>query len=68
MEAFGVKLPGKYGDTVYISHRRLAKLYARHGLEVREYVPSPTFLGMPVFIYHSAVRVGAPTPAKHLPD
>jgi SAM-dependent methyltransferase len=66
MELFGVKLPGKYGDTVYISHRRLARLYARHGLELRAHVPSPTFLGMAVFIHHSVDRAGAraPDPAQ----
>jgi SAM-dependent methyltransferase len=63
MELFGFKLPGKFGDTVYISHRRLAKLYARHGIELREHTPSPTFLGLPVFIYHSAARAGVPAPA-----
>jgi SAM-dependent methyltransferase len=62
MELFGVKLPGKYGNTVYISHGRLARLYARHGLVLREHVPSPTFLGMPVFIYHSVDRAGARAP------
>jgi SAM-dependent methyltransferase len=60
-ELFGVKLPGKYGDTVYVSHRRLAKLYARHGLVLRAHAPSRTFLGMPVFIYHSVDRAGAPS-------
>ncbi len=50
------KLPGKYGDTAYVTHRRLAELYARHGLILRVHTPSPTFLGQPVFIYHSAER------------
>jgi SAM-dependent methyltransferase len=58
MELFGFKLPGKLGKAVCISHRRLAKLYARHGLELRAHAPSPTFLGMPVFIYHSVDRAG----------
>lgn len=50
------KLWGKYGDTVYVTHQRLAELYARHGLILRTHTPSPTFLGQPVFIYHSAER------------
>lgn len=54
MAAAGRKLPGKYGDTVYISHARLAELYARHGFVLRNHTPSPMFLGQPVFIYHSA--------------
>jgi SAM-dependent methyltransferase len=55
----GRKLPGKYGDTVYVTHRRLAELYARHGLILRAHTPSPSFLGQPVFIYHSAERATA---------
>ncbi len=53
------KLPGKYGDTVYVTHRRLAELYARHGFTLRAHAPSPTFMGQPVFIYHSVERSGA---------
>lgn len=56
--AAGRKLPGKYGDTVYITPARLAELYARHGFVLRTHTPSPSFLGQPVFIYHSADRVG----------
>ena len=55
---FGRKLPGKYGDVVYVTHGRLAALYARHGFVLRAHTPSPTFLGLPVFIYHSADRIG----------
>ena len=54
----GRKLPGRFGDTVYVSHRRLAALYARHGFALRRHTPSPTFLGTPVFIYHSVERLG----------
>lgn len=50
------KLPGRYGDTVYVTHRRLAELYARHGFTLRAHTPSPTFMGQPVFIYHSVER------------
>ena len=53
----GRKLPGRLGDTVYVSHRRLATLYERHGFRLLRYVPSPRFLGLPVFIYHSAERI-----------
>ena len=56
MHTVARKLPGKYGDTVYISHRRLRRLYARHGFTLRHHTPSPTFFGMPVFIYHSVER------------
>jgi SAM-dependent methyltransferase len=56
MGVAGRKLPGKYGDTAYVTHRRLAELYERHGLILRARTPSPTFLGQPVFIYHSAER------------
>ena len=59
MGVAGRKLPGKYGDTVYVTHRRLAELYARHGLILRAHTPSPSFLGQPVFIYHSAERATA---------
>jgi SAM-dependent methyltransferase len=59
MAAARRRLPGRLGDTVYISHARLAELYARHGLALRRYTPSPAFMGQPVFIYHSAERVGA---------
>lgn len=52
----GRKLPGKFGDTVYATPRRIEQLYARHGFTLRVHTPSPTFLGLPVFIYHSAER------------
>jgi len=60
MGVSGYKLWGKYGDTVYVTHHRLAELYARHGFTLRAHTPSPTFMGQPVFIYHSAERSGAP--------
>ncbi len=56
----GRKLPGRLGDTVYVTHRRLAAFYARHGFVLRAHTPSPTFLGFPVFIYHTVDRVDAP--------
>lgn len=54
----GRKLPGKLGDAAFTTHGRLAQLYARHGFTLRLHTPSPTFLGFPVFIYHSAERRG----------
>ena len=62
MAAVGRKLPGKYGDTVYVTESRLAELYARHGFVLRRHTPSPGFLGQPVFIYHSAERVAGAAP------
>ena len=55
----GRKLPGRYGNTVYVTHRRLAALYERHGFTLDLHTPSPTFLGLPVFIYHAAARGAA---------
>ena len=52
----GRRLPGKYGNVVFATHARMAELYARYGLTLRTHTPSPTFLGLPVFIYHSAER------------
>lgn len=52
----GRTLPGRFGDVVYTTHDRLAALYARHGFTLRTHSPSPTFMGQPVFIYHSAER------------
>jgi SAM-dependent methyltransferase len=58
MALVGRTLPGKYGDTTYVTPARLARHYARHGLTLLAHTPSPTFLGLPVFIYHSAERAG----------
>ena len=52
----GRRLPGKYGDAAFVTPGRLATLYARHGFTLRLHTPSPTFLGQPVFIYHSVER------------
>jgi SAM-dependent methyltransferase len=57
MSVVGRKLPGKYGNVVFVTHRRLAALYARHGFALQLHTPSPTFLGLSVFIYHTADRV-----------
>lgn len=59
MSLFGRKLPGRYGDTVHVTPGRLAAYYARHGFVLRLHTPSPTFLGVPVFIYHTVDRVKA---------
>jgi len=48
----GRGLPGFLGDTVFQSRRRLGDTYRAHGLVLVRDVPSPTFLGLPVFIYH----------------
>jgi SAM-dependent methyltransferase len=56
----GRKLPGKFGDVAYVTHERLERHYARHGLTLRHHAPSPTFLGLPVFIYHAVERVATP--------
>jgi SAM-dependent methyltransferase len=68
MRTVGLTLPGRFGDTVYVSHRRLAELYARHGFVLRRHTPSPRFLGMPVFIYHSVQRAeAAAAPFQQVP-
>lgn len=54
----GRKLPGRLGKAVYATHGRLAAFYKRHGLVLNTHTPSPTFLGLPVFIYHSVDRAG----------
>ena len=53
----GRTMPGKYGNVVFVTHRRLAALYARHGFALQLHTPSPTFLGLPVFIYHTVDRL-----------
>jgi SAM-dependent methyltransferase len=59
MSLFRRKLPGHYGDTAHVTPGRLAAHYARHGLVLRLHTPSPTFLGVPVFIYHTVERIDA---------
>jgi|SRR5208282_3827099 len=48
----GKVLPGFLGDTVYQSRHRLRKYYKQNGFTLIRETPSPTFLGLPVFIYH----------------
>ena len=56
----GLRLPGWLGDTAHVTHGRLARHYRRYGLRLVTHTPSPTFLGLPVYIYHSAERTGGP--------
>ena len=59
VELVGRRLPGWHGDTAYVTRRRLARHYARSGLRLVAHTPSPTFLGLPVFLYHAVERVAA---------
>jgi SAM-dependent methyltransferase len=58
VELLGRRLPGWHGDTAYVTPRRLARHYARSGLRLVAHTPSPTFLGLPVFLYHAVERAG----------
>ena len=51
------RLPWFWGDTIYQSRRRLARHYGRSGLELFKETQAKSFLGFPVFIYHSIRRV-----------
>lgn len=53
----GKRLPGFLGDTVYQSRRRIATHYRNNRFRLLQNSPSPTFLGFPVFIYHSVEKV-----------
>ena len=55
--ATGRRLPGFLGDTIYQSRRRLATRYCADGLRLIQESPARTFLGFPVFIYHTIQRV-----------
>ena len=48
----GKMLPGFVGDSIYQSARRLRSYYEQNNFELVRETPSPTFLGLPVFIYH----------------
>jgi len=52
----GLRLPGFLGDTVYQSRWRVGGLYREHGFQLRQDIPSPTFLGFPVFIYQAVEK------------
>lgn len=49
----GQRLPGFLGDTLYQTRRRLARYYSRNGLRLLQETLPRTFLGLPVFVYHS---------------
>ena len=49
----GMRLPGFLGDTLYQSRRRLTRYYRESHLRLRQTHRSRTFLGCPVFIYHT---------------
>lgn len=55
----GGRLPGFLGDTVYQSRPRLARYYTAAGLELRRDDRAPSFLGLPVFLYHTIEKVRA---------
>ena len=51
------RVPGFLGDTLFQSRRRLARYYRQSGLSLQKESPSPSFLGCPVFIYHSVRKM-----------
>ena len=53
----GWRLPGFLGDTVYQTRGRLARAYRRLELRLVEDTRSPSFMGLPVFIYQKLERV-----------
>ena len=55
----GRRIPGFLGDTLYQSERRLDRYYRKNKLRLWERTPSPKFLGLPVFIYHTVEKVSA---------
>ena len=54
----GFRLPGFLGDTTYQTRRRLQKNFSRIGMERMKDSTSPTFLGLPVFIYQRLQLIG----------
>ena len=57
----GWRLPGFLGDTVYQTRGRLARAYRRLELRLVEDTRSPSFMGLPVFIYQKLERSQTPT-------
>jgi SAM-dependent methyltransferase len=53
----GRRLPGFFGDTIFQFRRQLAKYYRENGLSLAQEYPAKTFLGFPVFIYHTIQKV-----------
>jgi SAM-dependent methyltransferase len=52
----GWRLPGFLGDTVFQTRGRLDRAYRRLGLRLVEDTHSPSFMGLPVFIYQRLER------------
>lgn len=46
------RLPGRLGDTLFQSERRLRRCYLAAGLTLESTIPSRRFVGRPVFIGH----------------
>jgi len=57
----GRRLPGFLGDTVFQTRCRLDRAYRRLGLRLVEDTRSPSFMGLPVFIYQRLERAQKPT-------
>jgi hypothetical protein len=52
------------GDTIYQSARRLRRDLERQGLHVTHITPSPTFAGLPYFIYLRVEKTAKPPAAR----
>jgi SAM-dependent methyltransferase len=61
----GWRLPWFLGDTVYQTRRRLKRAYRRLGFRLIEDTCSPSFLGLPVFIYQKLERAPWVLDAAH---
>jgi len=53
----GRRLAGFWGDTLYQTEAALQKYYARDGLKTLQKANGRTFLGFPVFMYHTVERI-----------
>ena len=64
----GWVLPGRWGDTLYQSRRRLHRYYTENRFTLTCDTPAKTFLGLPVFIYHvvqaASSQARSQSPAK----
>jgi SAM-dependent methyltransferase len=61
----GQRLPGFLGDTIMQAKRRLNRLYRRNGLALISEIPSRSFLGLPVFIYHEIRKITPVSSSSH---
>jgi SAM-dependent methyltransferase len=52
----GQRLPGFWGDTLYQTHGRLLEYYSRENLRLVRTQAGKRFLGLPVFLYHTAEK------------